>query len=71
MPRTPGSGEKQMKHKEVDLEERKCGNLSVTCNEPAEGWCHRELVTSRMKRDTPVLQVKQRNSDGSDISLIS
>ena len=71
MPRTPGSGETQMKHKEVDLEERKCGDQSVTCNEPAEGWCHRELVTSRMKKDTPVLQVEQRNSDGSDISLIS
>ena len=51
MPRTPGPGEKQMKHKEVDLEEKKCGDLSVTCNEPAEGWCHRELVTSSKAKE--------------------
>ena len=63
MPRTPGSREKQMKHKKADLE----GNVSVTCNEPAEDWYHRELVTSRMKRGALVLQVKQRNSDGGDI----
>ena len=71
MPRTPGSREKQMKHKKADLEGRKCGDVSVTCNEPAEDWYHRELVTSRMKRDALVLQVKQRISDGGDISMVS
>ena len=59
-----------MKYKKADLERRKCGDVSVTCNEPAEDWYHRELVTSRMKRDAlGVLQVK--NSDGGDILLVS
>ena len=43
----------------------------MTYNEPAEDWYHRELVTSRMKRGALVLQVKQRNSDGGNISLVS
>ena len=70
MLRIPGSGEKQMKHKKANLEERKCGNLSVTCSEPAEDWCHRELAISRMKKDASVFQVKQKNSDGGNISLV-
>ena len=33
-------------------------------------WCHRELATSRMKRDVPVFQVKQKNNDEGEISLV-
>ena len=71
MPRTLGSGKKQMKHKKADFRERKCGEPSVICNEPVGVWYHRELVTSRMRRDILAPREKQKSSDGSDISLVS
>ena len=60
-----------MKHKKADFRERKCGKPSAICNEPVGVWYHRELVTSRMRRDTLAPRVTQKSSDGGGISLVS